>query len=221
MESKLSVASIKKELKKAGSPQKAKDSARFFKTGLGEYGAGDVFVGVSVPEQRKIAGKYKNLSLQEVEELLHSPEHEFRVTALIILVNKWKVSELSEREKIHKLYLYNTKWINNWDLVDTSASYCVGQYLQGKNKALLSRLAKSKGESADALKIADILLLDDHDLIQKAVGWMLREVGKRCGQDILENFLASRYKKMPRTALRYAIERLPEGTRKAYLAGTV
>ena len=233
------LSSLKKELKSLGSVEKAKNSTRFFKTAKGEYGAGDVFIGVTAPEQKKIAMKYKSLSLTDIENLLHSKEHEFRSVALGVLVLKFKSADVAERKKIYSIYIKNTKWINNWDLVDLSASGIVGEYLYTADKTLLFKFAQSKNiwerriamiatyayikkdESDIAFSIADILIHDEHDLIQKAVGWMLREIGKRCGQEIEENFLRTRYKTMPRTMLRYAIERFPEKKRLQYLKGGV
>ncbi len=191
---------VKAVLRQLGSAEKAKSSAWFFKTGVGQYGEGDVFIGVTVPEQRAVAKRFLGLSIHEVENLLHSPEHEFRLTALVIWVNQYRKGSEEVQAEIFKRYLANTKWINNWDLVDASADQIVGAYLQGEDKALLARMARSsdlwerriamlatfyyikKGDAVDALKVAAILVHDHHDLIQKAVGWMLREVGKRCGQ---------------------------------------
>lgn len=231
--------SLRKDLKKRASAGKAKISARFFKTGPGEYGEGDVFIGVVMPDNRLVAKMYTGLSLPKIEKLLHSRIHEERMCALLILIEKFKGGSQPDRERIYKLYLKNTKYINNWDLIDLSAPHIVGGFLADKPRDVLYGLAKAKslwerriamlatfnfiyhGEHQDALKIAEILLSDEHDLIQKAVGWMLRETGKRCSEKILEDFLQKRYKQMPRTMLRYAIERLPEARRKAYLGGTV
>lgn len=226
---------MRADLKKRANAKKAKLLARFFKTGVGQYGEGDIFSGVMVPQTRQVAKSYANISLREAKELLHSKIHEERLCALLILIEKFKKSDETAREKIYKLYLKNTAHINNWDLVDLSAHRIVGGYLAEKPKDILYKLAKSKslwerriaviatfnfinrGEYADSLRLAEILLHDEHDLIQKAVGWMLREVGKRCSEKILEDFLYTRYKQMPRIMLRYAIERLPEARRKAYL----
>jgi len=229
---------LKAELKKFASPQKTKILARFFKTGKGEYGEGDVFIGVVVPNIRKIAKKYFNLiSLNMAEELLHSKIHEERLCALLILIEKFRKSDEKVKERIYKLYLKNTKHINNWDLVDLSAQHIVGEFLFDKPKTILYKLAKSKNlwerrismlatfnyiyknQCKETLKISEILLKDEHDLIHKSVGWMLREAGKHCSQEILEDFLKKHYKQMPRTMLRYAIERLPEKKRKLYLGG--
>jgi len=211
--------------------ERAEHSKRFFKTGKGEYGEGDVFYGLSVPKQRKIAKKYENLSLKEIQELLNSKVHEHRLTGLIILVNQFKKGN---QKKIYDLYLSNTHNINNWDLVDVTAHHIVGGYLFDKKKDILYSLSKSKllwerrisiiatfyfikkDKFEDTLKISEILVYDKHDLIQKAVGWMLREIGKR-NQDIEEGFLKKYYKTMPRTMLRYAIERFSREKRDFYL----
>lgn len=232
---------LARALQQAADRQRATHSARFFKTAPGEYGYGDQFLGVTVPAQRQIARQFYDLELAELEKSLHSKIHEQRLTTLIILVEKFKRGDDGMRQEIYELYLRNTKWVNNWDLVDTSAEYIVGAWLSGKDRKILTKLARSDlvwerriaimatfafikaGQSAGTLKLAKLLLHDDHDLIQKAVGWMLREVGKRVDQKILEDFLMEdmRYKTMPRTMLRYAIERLPESSRKAYLAGNM
>ena len=230
----LTILDFKKELKTKANSQKAKILQRFFKTGPGEYGEWDVFLGVVVPEIRKVAKKYGVLKSQDVVKLLHSKIHEERMAALLVMVNKFQTKK--ERETIYKTYLKNTKRINNWDLVDLSADKIVGDYLFDKPKTILYKLAKSKSiwerriaimatfnfikrnKVEETLKIAKILLNDEQDLIHKAVGWMLREVGKR---DIKteEKFLKKYYKKMPRTMLRYAIEKFPEKKRKQYLLG--
>lgn len=232
---------LQSELRKLGNPEKAKNSSWFFKTGKGQYGEGDIFLGITMPEQRKIIKNYCNLSLDELRLLLRSPEHEFRMCALLILVAQYKKGTPEERKKIYTLYLQNTEWINNWDLVDTSAEHIVGPWLdESKEKMkVLTTLAKSrniwerriamlstfhyikKGKSEEALAISKLLLQDEHDLIQKAVGWMLREIGKRCSLQEEENFLQKHYPKMPRTMLRYAIEHFPEIKRKAYLNGKI
>ena len=224
------------ELKQVALPSKTQQLQRFFKTGKDEYGEGDVFLGIKVPQIRSIVRKYwKETNLKVAEELLHSKYHEMRMCALLILVERYK-KIASEREKIFRIYIASAKYINNWDLVDLTAPQIVGGYLADKPKTILYQFAKSKnlwerriailttfnyiyqGESQETIKIARILLHDPHDLIHKAVGWMLREVGKRVDEKILTNFLDKRYKEMPRTMLRYAIERLPEETRKYYLA---
>jgi 3-methyladenine DNA glycosylase AlkD len=230
---------LKKELRTLGNPEKAKNYARFFKTGKGQYGEGDVFVGVTMPEQRKIAKLFFDISLNELEKLLQSKEHEFRMTALIILVNQFKKGDENTREKIYDLYLRNTPWVNNWDLVDVSAEHIVGGWLEDKPDKIqvLEKLAQSKnlwerriamittfnyikkGNCKETLQIAELLLGDTHDLIHKATGWMLRETGKRCAQGEEERFLQKHYHKMPRTMIRYAIEHFPEEKRQAYLKG--
>ena len=225
---------IKKDLNKLGTKKRAEASAWFFKTGKGEYGEGDVFLGITVPEQRKIAKKYFNLSLNNLKILISSKIHEYRLISLFILINKYKKSDNKDKKKIFNFYLKNTKCINNWDLVDISAPNIVGDYLLSKDKKILYKLAKSKNlwerrisiistfrfirenQFKDTLKISEILLNDEHDLIHKAVGWMLREIGKR-DQKIEEKFLKKYYKTMPRTMLRYAIEKFEENKRKSYL----
>jgi len=228
----LTLLGLKKELKIKASSKKAKILQRFFKTGPGEYGEGDIFLGVIVPDIRKIVKKYNGLKIEEVVKLLCSKIHEERLTALLIMVNKFQIGE--DREKIYNLYLKNVKYINNWDLVDLSVDKIIGAYLLDKPKLILYELARSKNiwkrrmsiiatfnfiksnKFKEAFKIAKILLKDKHDLIHKAVGWMLREIGKR-DLEIEERFLKKYYKKMPRTMLRYAIEKFPEKKRKQYL----
>jgi len=226
---------LKKELRKKQDKEKAKFPARFFKTGKGEYGEGDVFLGISVPEQRKTAKKFfKEVSLKDLKELLQSKIHEFRLTALIILVEKYKKAGEEEKEKIFNFYLDNIKRINSWDLVDLSAPNIAGDYLLDKDRKILFSLARSKNvwerriavlstfafirrnQFEEALKLAEILLIDKHDLIHKATGWMLREVGKRDKKkekEFLERFCS----KMPRTMLRYAIEKFEDKERLKFL----
>ncbi|MCX6383770.1 MAG: DNA alkylation repair protein [Actinobacteria bacterium] len=228
---------LRKDLSLYASPQKAEVLKRFFKTGKGQYGEGDIFLGVQVPDSRKIVRKYANIPLDNTLDLLRSKIHEERLIALLIMVEKTKWAKMFERETLFKKYLENTLYINNWDLVDLSADKIVGSYLFEKPKDILYSLAASenlwerriavmatfdfikKGFYEDTLKLAKILLNDRHDLIHKAVGWMLREIGKRCSQEVLEQFLLANYKQMPRTMLRYAIERLPEDLRQQYLNG--
>lgn len=225
---------IQKELKGLGNKDKAKISQGFFKTGKGEYGEGDVFLGIKVPVQRKIAKKFINLSLVEVEKLLDSGIHEERLVALLILVLKYEKGDKKEKKKIFKVYLKNTKYINNWDLVDVTCPKIVGNYLLNKKRDVLYKLVKSKSlwerriaivstvifirenDFKDTIKISEILLKDEHDLIHKAVGWMLREMGKRNEKE-LKKFLDKYYKKMSRTMLRYSIERLNEKNIKHYM----
>ena len=224
------------ELKLLANSMQAKNLQRFLKTGKGEYGEGDVSLGIKVPQIRSIVRKYwKETNLKVAEELLHSKYHEMRMCALLILVERYK-KIASEREKIFRIYIASAKYINNWDLVDLTAPQIVGGYLADKPKTILYQFAKSKnlwerriailttfnyiyqGESQETIKIARILLHDPHDLIHKAVGWMLREVGKRVDEKILTNFLDKRYKEMPRTMLRYSIEKLSKTKRKHYLS---
>lgn len=229
------IENIKDEILECADPIRAKHSLRFFKTGKGDYGEGDKFLGLSVPQQRSISIKYKDLSIEELVELIKSEFHEHRLTALFIIVNRFKKSKIeSERKELIDFYLANTKYINNWDLVDCSASI-LGNYLFEKDRKLLIELAKSKllwdqrisiiatsyfiarGEYQDTFKISEILLTHKHDLIHKAVGWMLREVGKKDLNAEIE-FLDKYYTTMPRTMLRYAIERFPEKLRLHYLS---
>ncbi len=225
---------IKNDLKKLSDPQKAEILSRFFKTGKGDYGEGDMFLGIKVPDQRKIAKRYLDLELEKIHELIRSKIHEYRLTSLLILVEKYKKSDEITKKKIFDFYLKNTKNVNNWDLVDLSASNIVGNHLLKKDKSVLYKLAKSSSlwerriaiistfefiknnEFEDALKISELLLDDKHDLIHKAVGWMLREIGKR-NQYIEEQFLKNHYNRIPRTTLRYAIERFDENKRNFYL----
>jgi 3-methyladenine DNA glycosylase AlkD len=218
------------DLQKAGDKNKAKLLARYFKTGKGEYGEGDMFAGLTVPVVRTIAKKYKELPLRDVEALLHNNIHEYRLTALIILTYKKLTKDIVD------LYLRNTKYINNWDLVDLSSNEILGTYLLDKPRDILYRLAKSKNiwerriavistfaflrhhEYADSMKLAEILINDSHDLMRKAVGWALREAGKR-DEKVLVDFLAKHYKTMPRTTLRYAIEKFDSKRRAQYLHG--
>ncbi len=215
--------------------QKAHTLQRFFKTGKGEYGEGDVFLGIVVPTQRKIAKQFSTLSLDEIEKLLTSKIHEHRLIALLILIEQFNKGNEKVQNTIYKFYLSHTKHINNWDLVDLSAHHIVGAYLEKKDRKILYEHAKSKllwdrriailstfyfikkGDFKDTLQIAKILLHDSHDLIQKAVGWMLREVGKRGGEKEEVDFLDAYAHEMPRTMLRYAIERLPQEKRAKYL----
>ena len=232
------LSALRRDIRALGSPERAKHSLRFFRTGPGEYGEGDKFLGLSVPEMRAIAKRYRDLDHDDVLELLQSEWHEDRVVALLLLVGSYARSDGALRQKIHRAYLANTARINNWDLVDMSASQVVGGHLEVDEFSLLEKLARSKDlwerriaivatfhfikrdQFAPTLRIAEILIDDSHDLIHKAVGWMLREVGKR-DRKVLDRFLAKHYRDMPRTMLRYSIERHPETTRKRYLAGTI
>jgi 3-methyladenine DNA glycosylase AlkD len=229
---------IQDQLRSLGSPEAAAFAARYFRTGPGQYGEGDVFLGIRVPVLRALAREYRSLPEDETLSLLKSPIHEDRFLALLILCLVASRGDEATRRRVHDLYLANTQFINNWDLVDTSAREIVGNYLIDKPRDRLDRLARSKdlwerriaivathafigrSEFADTLRLAEHLLEDHHDLIHKATGWMLREVGKR-NQAVLEGFLTRHYRVMPRTMLRYAIERFPEKLRKAYLKGLV
>lgn len=248
---------IHKVIQDAGDTEKGIFLQRFFKTAEGQYGYGDIFLGLSVPQSRAIAKQFQTLPLTDVISLLHSKFHEERLIALVILTMQYKKGTEKEKKAMYDLYLANTKYINNWDLVDLSAEYIVGEFLYSSSKRsesrsnsspraslgrtinTLEKLAKSeslwerriailstfawikKGESEPTFIIADILLHDQEDLIHKAVGWLLREVGKRVSQEQEEAFLKTRYKTMPRTMLRYAIERFPEEKRKKYLQGKI
>ena len=232
------VSYIKNEMRKLANEEIAEHSQRFFKTGKGQYGEGDIFLGIRVPVLRKIAKKFRRISLAEVSKLLESKFHEERLLSILMLVNLFKSGDEDDQELIYELYLDKTKFINNWDIVDISAGNIVGAFLFEKDKAPLYRLVFSENlwerriaivatfyfirndEFDDTLKIAEILFTDKEDLIHKAVGWMLREVGKRV-IEIEEEFLEEHYLKMPRTMLRYAIERFPETRRRMYLKGQV
>ncbi len=231
------LVAVKKDLRKLANSQKAKLLSGFFKTGKGEYGEGDVFLGVTVPQTRSVAKRYKDLPLRDVENLLKSKIHEERLCAILLLVHNYQMGDARKKKEVVGFYLRNTTRINNWDLVDLSAHKILGDYFW-KNKAgrrTLHKLAGSKNiwerriaiistfefirnnYFKDSLKIAEILLRDEHDLIHKAVGWMLREIGKR---DLRteENFFKKHASQMSRTALRYAIEKFPDRKRKSYLA---
>ncbi len=223
-----------KDIQQLADPIKAKNHYRFFKTGKGEYGEGDKFYGLDLPEQRQLSVKYKKLSLPEIQKLISSPWHEHRSLALMVLTLQFPKADDQGKKTICDFYLKNSKRINNWDLVDISAPKIPGEYLFNKDKTILYKFAKSdnlwqrriaimstfgflrKGQFKDTLVIAEILLHDRHDLIHKAVGWMLREIGKR-DQMTEEQFLQRYYRVMPRTMLRYAIEKFEEKKRRWYL----
>ncbi|WP_428654054.1 DNA alkylation repair protein [Runella sp.] len=227
---------IKNDLQQLGSPEKAAFLSRFFKTGKGQYGEGDEFLGITMPEIREVVKKYSMLSIEEWTELLQSPYHEFRMAALIGLMKRFQKSKKDEltQQIIFETYLLNLNNINNWDLVDVTCRDIIGAYLLHKERSVLYELAQrphlwaqrvaivstwyfiSRNQFSDTLQISELLLSHKHDLIHKAVGWMLREVGKR-DELVLEEFLDTHVKQMPRTALRYAIERFPESKRKYYL----
>lgn len=234
----LKAADAQKKLKALANPDKVKILSSFFKTGPGQYGHGDVFLGVTVPQTRSVAKLFASLPVDETLILLHSAVHEERLLALLIWVDQSRKADQSEKETIYRLYLKNTKYINNWDLVDLSARPIVGEYLADKDRSILKKLAVSplvwdrriaiiatfafinRDDFADTFHIAEILLKDQHDLIHKAVGWMLREVGKR-DRAVAEDFLKRHYTSMPRTMLRYAIEYFTENRRQLYLKGLV
>ncbi len=233
----MSSKELSKLLRELADPAIAEHSLRFFKTGKGEYGEGDKFLGIRVPVLRKHAKKFSELSLIEIQKLLKSTYHEERLCALFLLVQKYEKSK-HEKSVIYRLYLDNTQYINNWDLVDSSAPKIIGVHLLNENKSPLYKLAKSKDlwerriaiistlhfiknqKFEDTLEISKQLLNDKEDLIHKAVGWMLREIGKQAPR-VERNFLHNRYRKMPRTMLRYAIEKFPDAERKKYLQGTI
>ena len=232
----MNLREFRKRIKAESNKQQAKTLQWFFKTGVGEYGEGDVFVGIKMPVQRKIAKEFKNLNFDDIRELIDSKIHEERMIGLLILLGKYEQGD--EKEKVFRFFIRNRKGINNWDLVDISAPKIVGEHLLERDKKLLYEFAHSKnlwerriailstftfiraGKFGTTFKISDILLDDDHDLIHKAVGWMLREIGKK-NLNAEEKFLKPRYKKMPRTMLRYAIEKFPEVKRKKYLLSKI
>lgn len=232
----MTAAALKRELQAAGTPERALGAARFFKTSKGEYGEGDVFLGITVPDLRRIARRYRGLSLAEAERLLHAKEHECRLAALLVLVAQYERGDQALQREILDLYLRNTQYINNWDLVDASCREIVGTHMRTGSRKLLTKLAKSKslwerriamvatmalvrdGDLDDALRIAEMLLDDKHDLIHKAVGWVLRVVGDEDRAALL-GFLRTHYARLPRTALRYAIEHFSPAQRKQMLAG--
>ena len=233
-------AELKKDLRKLADPKRAEILSRFFKTGPGEYGEGDVFLGITVPTTRGLARKYRHLGLPAAAKLLRSKIHEERLLALLLLVENFQIASEPERKRIFDFYLRHTAYINNWDLVDLSADKIVGGYLWRKPRGtkVLAKLARScrlwerriailatfqfikNGKPEETLKIAKILLRDEQDLLHKAVGWMLREVGKR-DQALEASFLKKHYRQMPRTMLRYAIERFPRNERQKYLRGEI
>lgn len=227
---------VKRDLASLADPERAKNLAWFFKTGKGEYAEGDRFLGVTVPMQRKIARQYSGLALSDIVKLLSSPIHEHRLTALLILSGQYLRASEEEREEIFGFYLRHTSCVNNWDLVDSSASYIVGQHLKSRPRGLLYDLAKSQnlwerriaivatfafmkdGQIEDTYRVAELLLPDKHDLIHKALGWALRETGKVSRSQLL-GFLQRHYNAVPRTALRYAIEHFSAEERKQMLKG--
>lgn len=228
------LAQLQQELIQLANPQQQAILQRFFKTGVGEYGAGDVFLGIKVPVQRQLAKKYQNLPLSDIETLLQSHYHEYRFTALILLTTRYLKSDESTKIAIFNSYLKHIDSVNHWDLVDLSAPAIIGQHLLDKPRWLLYQLVQTdhlwhkriamvatltfikQGEFAETLQLAEHLLHEQHGLLHKASGWMLREVGKR-DTVVLENFLQRFHHAMPRTMLRYAIEKFDEQRRNFYL----
>ncbi len=229
----------REEIRALANKEIAQHSLRFFKTDKGEYGHGDLFLGVRAPKIRLIAKKHIDISITDMKTLIQSKYHEERFLGLIILVNKYaKTKDKKNQNQLYKIYVYSFKYINNWNLVDVTCPHVTGKHLIDKDRTILYKWAKSedlwakriamvstfsfirKNDLEDTFKIAEILLHDEHDLIHKAVGWMLREAGKR---DLKreETFLKKYYKTMPRTMLRYAIEKFPETKRQKYLKGTI
>lgn len=236
------LSDLQKAIHSLGSPERARHSQRFFKTGPGQYSEGDIFLGLTVPEQRQIAKQYAALSLPDLQKLLHAKYHEERQIALLIIILQLKSIRKKQDKQAEKalydFYLANTDYVNNWDLVDCSARDIVGVYLLDKPRKILYELAVSEklwerriaiiatfafikqNDFTDTLKISEILLKDQHDLMHKAVGWMLREAGKM-DRPTLDQFLRQHYQKMPRTTLRYAIEHYPETDRQKFLKGLI
>ncbi len=234
----MDAATVQQQLEELADEARAISTRRYFKTGPGEYGEGDQFRGIRIPTVRQVAKQHRDLPLSEVERLLHSPYHEDRLVALVIMTLAYARGDEATRQAIYQSYLGHTARINNWDLVDISAGDVVGAHLWDKDRSVLDRLARStslwerriaiiatfyliqRGEFADTLRLAETLLHDREDLMHKAVGWMLREVGNR---DLAteEGFLQQHYQQMPRTMLRYAIEKFPEPKRQAYLKGQI
>lgn len=229
---------IQAELATLADPDKAAHAQLFFKTGPGQYGHGDIFRGIRVPILRQLSRQLVQTSLGDLTQLLKSPYHEDRLLSLLTLVLQYKKGDEQIRTAIFDLYLAHTRYVNNWDLVDSSAYLIVGPHLQNRERQLLDQLAGSSllwerriamiatmhfirnGDFDDALRIAGLLVNDDHDLMHKAVGWMLREVGNK-DRAVEEAFLQRHYQQMPRTMLRYAIEKFPEELRQDYLKGRI
>ncbi len=229
---------IIKTLESMANPEYAAHAQHFFKTGKGEYGEGDKFLGIRVPELRKMVRRYKGLQLENIEKFLSSEYHEIRLFGFLFLAVKFKTAGEADQEKIYTIYMSHKQWVNNWDIVDTTAPNVIGRYLLNRDRKVLRDMAESENlwdrriailstftfiknmQFEDCIRISEILLYDKEDLIHKAVGWMLREIGKR-DMRTEETFLKLHYKKMPRTMLRYAIEKFDEEKRKAYLKGNV
>ena len=234
------IHNLRKDVQALANPKKAKLVQGYFKTGPGQYGEGDIFLGLTVPQSRSIAVKYKDLAYLEISALLKSKNHEERFIALVILIHNYKYGNEKDRKKIYNFYLKHLRYINNWDLVDLSAHSILGAWLMDKDRKMLLKLATSQNlwsrriavvatyhfikyekSSAWTFKIAEILLNDKHDLIHKAIGWMLREIGKNISHEEEEIFLKKHYKNMPRTMLRYAIEHFDPALRQAYMKNKI
>jgi 3-methyladenine DNA glycosylase AlkD len=231
----VTLSTVRTALRDAGNPKDALFLQRFFKTGPGQYGEGDHFLGIRVPATRTLARQFADLPLADVETLLHDKWHEARLLALVLLVARYERGDDAERQRVYRRYLANTDRINNWDLVDLSAPNIVGAHLEARSRAPLDKLARStslwerrigivatywlirRRQFDDTFRISTALLGDKHDLIHKAVGWMLREVGKR-DEAALERYLDEHAKEMPRTALRYSIERMTPERHRHYMA---
>lgn len=231
-------AEVQARLQALGDPEDARFLQRFFRTGPGEYGEGDRFLGIRVPALRALVREYRGMALEEVAELLRSPWHEARLVALLLMADAYARGGEEARDAVYRLYLGGTRWINNWDLVDSSAPHVVGAHLEGRDRGVLEKLARSeslwerriailatqhfirRGDFATTLRIAELLVHDRHNLIHKAVGWMLREVANR-DRAAVEPFLRRHLAGMPRTMLRYAIEKFPPELRLRYLRGEV
>ena len=225
---------IRRALRRHRNKEKAKTFRRFFKTGPGEYAEGDIFLGVTVPVLRRLAKQFQELELKSVVELLKSPIHEERLLALLVLILQYRKSDADHKSRIYRVYLKHTRYINNWDLVDITAKHIVGDFLRDRDRGVLYELARSASlwdrriailstfhfienhQFEETIKIAELLLSDRQDLIHKAVGWMLREVGKR-NLETEEKFLKRHHRIIPRTMLRYAVEKFPEPKRRKYL----
>jgi 3-methyladenine DNA glycosylase AlkD len=230
----ISLPVLRSRLRQLASPVHARNLSWFFKTAPGEYGSGDKFIGLRVPVLRRLAREFRSLPLSAAAKLLQSPIHEERLLALILLVNACERADEAQRTEIYEIYLAHLDHVNNWDLVDVSAPRIVGRHLAGRSRRILFRLARSKNlwrrrvavlatfnfistrDFADSLRLAELLRDDEHDLMHKAVGWMLREIGKR-DEAVLKIFLKEHAAQMPRTMLRYAIEKFPERERRRYL----
>ena len=234
------IHNLRKDVQALANPKKAKLVQGYFKTGPGQYGEGDIFLGLTVPQSRSIAVKYKDLAYLEISALLKSKNHEERFIALVILINNYKYGNEKDRKKNYNIYLKHLRYINNWDLVDLSAHSILGAWLMDKDRKMLLKLATSQNlwsrriavvatyhfikyqkSSAWTFKIAEMLLNDKHDLIHKAIGWMLREIGKNISHEEEEIFLKKHYKNMPRTMLRYAIEHFDPALRQAYMKNKI